>query len=77
MTAQVVTAKELIGYLADIAAEHGDIPIVVHSTTSGEIESVGQPVVLPVTPAGEADGFQVYAYPPQEDAPKSKAAILY
>lgn len=77
MTAQVVTAKELIGYLAKAADEFGDIPVIVYSATSGKIESVGQPMVVPVTLAGEVDGFQAYSYPPREDAPKLKAAILY
>ena len=76
MAPQVVTANELIAYLADIVAEHGDIPAVVYGADPGEIESVGQPAVLAVTPTGEADGFQTFAYPPQGDAPQTKAALI-
>lgn len=76
MTAQVVTAEELIEYLADIVAEYGDIPVIINSETSGSPESVGRPIVLPVTPAGELDGFQTYEYGRQEDAPHTKAALI-
>lgn len=76
MTPQVVTADELIEYLTDIVDEHGDIPVIAHSAASGEVESVGRPIVLAVTPTGEADGFQTYAYPPQEDTPQTKAALI-
>ena len=31
MTAQVVTAEELIEYLTDIVEAHGDIPVVIDS----------------------------------------------
>ena len=52
MAAIVVTVKELITYLTDIADEYGDIPVATHSAISGAVESVGRPVVVPVTPAG-------------------------
>lgn len=76
MTAQVVTAEELIEYLTDIVDQHGDIPVVIDSETSGAVESVGRPAVLSVIPAGEADGFQAYEYARQEDAPQTKAALI-
>ena len=76
MPPQVVTVNELIEYLADIADEHGDIPVIVRSEFSGEVESVGRPVVLTAAPAGEAGGFQTYACPPPEDAPQTKAALI-
>ena len=76
MPPQVVTANELIEYLTDIVDEHGDIPVIIYSVTSGEVESVGRPIVLAATPTGEADGFQTYTYPPQEDAPQTKAALI-
>ena len=76
MAAQVVTAEELIEYLTDIVDQHGDIPVIINSETSGATESVGRPIVLPVTPAGEVDGFQAYEYDRQEDAPQIKAALI-
>lgn len=76
MTAQVVTIEELIGYLADIADEHGDIPVIINSAASGAIESIGRPLVQSVVPAGEEDGFQAYKYARQEDAPQTKAALI-
>lgn len=76
MTAQVVTAEELIEYLTDIVDQHGDIPVIINSETSGAVESVGRPIVLPVTPTGEVDGFQAYEYSRQEDAPHTKAALI-
>lgn len=76
MNAQVVTAEELIEYLADIIDEHGDIPVIINSATSGAVESVGRPIVLPVIPAGQVDGFQAYKYGNQEDAPRTKAALI-
>lgn len=76
MAAQVVTAQELIEYLADIVDQHGDIPVIINSETSGAVESVGRPIVLPVVPAGEVDGFQAYEYGRQEDAPQTKAALI-
>lgn len=76
MTAQVVTTKELIEYLTDIVDEYGDIPVIINSETSGAVESVGRPIVLPVVPAGEVDGFQTYEYSRQEDAPQTKAALI-
>nr|DAV35123.1 MAG TPA: Homing endonuclease repeat [Caudoviricetes sp.] len=76
MSPQAVTANELIEYLTDIADEHGDIPVIVYSAVSGKVESVGRPIVLTVAPAGEADGFQTYSCTPQEDAPRTKAALI-
>lgn len=77
MTAQVVTAEELIEYLTDIVDQHGDIPVIIHSATSDEVESVGRPLVLSAAPTGEADGFQTYAFAPQEDAAYPKAALIH
>lgn len=76
MAAQVVTAEELIEYLTDIVDEHGDIPVIINSETPGAVESVGRPIVLPVTPAGEVDGFQAYKHGRQEDTPQTKAALI-
>lgn len=76
MAAQVVTAEELIGYLTDIIDRHGNIPVIINSKTSGATESVGRPIVLPVAPAGEVDGFQAYEYGRPEDAPRTKAALI-
>lgn len=76
MTAQVVTAEEFIEYLTDVVDKHGNIPVIINSETSGVVESVGRPIVLPVIPAGEADGFQAYKYARQEDAPQTKAALI-
>lgn len=76
MTAQVVTAEELIEYLTDIVDQHGDIPVIINSEASGTVESVGRPLVLPVVLAGEVDGFQAYSYASQEDAPQIKAALI-
>lgn len=76
MTAQVVTAEELIEYLTDIVDEYGDIPVIINSETSGATESVGRPIVLPVTPVGELDGFQAYEYGRREGAPRTKAALI-
>lgn len=76
MTAQTVTAKELIEYLTDIINKHGDIPVIINSEASGAVESVGRPLVLPVVPAGEVDGFQAYSHAGPEDAPQIKAALI-
>lgn len=76
MSPQVVTAKELIEYLADIVDKHGDVPVIINSETSGATESVGRPIVLPVVPAGEVDGFQAYEYGRPEDTPQTKAALI-
>lgn len=76
MTAQVVTAEELIEYLTDIVDQHGDIPVIINSETSGTVESIGRPIVLPVIPAGEVDGFQAYKYGRPEDTPQTKAALI-
>lgn len=77
MAAQVVTVEELIGYLTEIADESGDIPVVTRNAASGEIESVGRPLVLPLIPTKEVDGFQAYSFTPQGDASNLKAAIIY
>lgn len=77
MTAQVVTVKELIGYLTDIADQYGDIPVIIDSKVSGAIESIGRPVVRSAIPAGEVEGFQAYKYCRHEDAPQSKAALIH
>lgn len=77
MTAQVVTAEELIEYLTGIVDRHGDIPVITNNAASGALESVGQPLVLPVAPAGEADGFQAYSCAGREDTPQTKAALIY
>lgn len=76
MTAQVVTTKELIEYPIDIVDQHGDIPVIINSATSGAVESVGRLIVRPDTPAGEAGGFQAYEYGRQEDAPRTEAAPI-
>lgn len=76
MTPQVVTVKELIEYLTEIADEHGDIPAIINSYISGKIESVGRPVVRTAVPAGDADGFQAYSYTDQEAAPRTKVALI-
>lgn len=77
MAAQVVAAEELIEHLTDTVNEHGNIPVIVYSATSGEVESVGRPPVLAVTPTGEADGFQTYAYAPQKGTSYPKAALIH
>lgn len=76
MTPQVVTVEELIEYLTDIADRHGDIPVIINSAASDAIESVGRPIVLPVIPAGEVDGFQAYSYADKEDTPRTEAALI-
>lgn len=76
MTAQTVTAEELIEYLTEVVDRHGNIPVIINSETSGVVESVGRPIVLPVTAAGEVDGFQAYEYGSQEGAPQTKAALI-
>lgn len=76
MTAQVVTAEELIEYLTDIVEAHGDIPVVIDSENDGAVESVGRPAVVSVIPAGDADGFQAYDYARRQDAPQVKAALI-
>ena len=68
MTAQVVTAEELIEYLADIVETHGDIPVVIDSENDGAVVSV--------IPAGDVDGFQAYDYARRQDAPQAKAALI-
>lgn len=76
MAAQVVAAEELIEYLTDIIDKHGDIPVIIDSETSGAVESIGRPIVLPVILAGEADGFQAYEYGRPEDTPQTKAVLI-
>lgn len=76
MTAQVVTAEELIEYLTDIVEAHGDIPVVIDSGSDGAVESVGRPAVVSVIPAGDVDGFQAYDYARRQDAPQTKAALI-
>lgn len=75
MTAQVVTAKDLIGYLADIIERHGDVPVVIDRTDHGAVESVGRPAVVSVIPAGTVDGFQAYDYARRQDI-QTKAALI-
>lgn len=76
MTAQVVAVEELIEYLTDIVDKHGDIPVTINSETSGVVESIGRPIVLPVILAGEVDGFQACEYGRPEDTPQTKAALI-
>ena len=76
MTPQAVTAEELVEYLTDIVDQHGDIPAIISSGTSGAVESVGPPIALPVIPAGEIDGFQAYEYAPPEATTQTKAALI-
>lgn len=76
MSPQVVTVSELIEYLTDIADGHGDIPVIIYSPASGRGESVGRPIVLTAAPDGESDGFRAYTYPPQENAPQTKVALI-
>lgn len=76
MTAQVVTAEELIEYLTDIVDKHGDIPVIIDSATSGAVESIGRPIVQSVIPVEEVDGFQAYKYARQEDTSQTKAALI-
>lgn len=75
MTAQVVTAKELTEYLADIIERHGDIPVVIDRPDHGAVESVGRPAVISVIPAGAVDGFRAYDYARRQDA-QIKAALI-
>lgn len=76
MSAQVVTAKELIEYLTDIIEAHGDIPIVIDSESGGAVKSVGRPAIVSVIPAGDTDGFRAYDYARRQDAPQIKAALI-
>ena len=75
MTAQVVTAEELIAYLTDIVKKHGDIPVVIDRADHGAVESVGRPAVGSVMPAGAVDGFQAYDYARRQDV-CVKAALI-
>lgn len=75
MTAQVVTAKELIEYLTDIIEKHGNIPVVIDRADHGAVESVGRPAVVSVIPAGAVDDFQAYDYARRQDV-QIKAALI-
>lgn len=75
MTARIVTAKELIEYLADIVERHGDIPVIVDRPDRGAAESVGRPAVVSVIPAGAVEGFQAYDYARRQDS-RTKAALI-
>jgi hypothetical protein len=75
MTAQVITAEELIGYLTDIIKKHGDIPVVIDRADHNAVESVGQPAVISVVPAGSVEDFQAYDYARLQDA-QIKAALI-
>lgn len=76
MTAQVVTAEELIEYLTDIIEVHGDIPVVIDNWNDSAVESVGRPAVISVIPAGDVDGFRAYDYARRQDAPQTKVALI-
>lgn len=75
MTAQIVTAKELVEYLTDIVERHGDIPVVIDRADHNAVESVGRPAVVSVIPAGVIGGFQAYDYARRQDA-QTKAALI-
>ena len=75
MTAQIVTAKELVEYLTDIIERHGDIPAVIDRADHNAVESVGRPAVVSVIPAGTIGGFQAYDYARRQDA-QTKAALI-
>lgn len=75
MTARVVAAEELIGYLTDIIKKHGDIPVVIDRADHNAVESVGRPAVVSVIPAGAVDGYQAYDYARRQDA-QIKAALI-
>lgn len=75
MTAQVVTAEELVEYLTGIIEKHGDIPVVIDRIDHGAVESVGRPMVVSVIPAGAVGGFQAYDYARRQDA-QIKAALI-
>lgn len=75
MTAQVVTAEELIEYLTDIVKRHGDLPVVIDRPDKGAVKSVGRPAVVSLIPAGAVDGFQAYDYARRQDV-QVKAALI-
>ena len=75
MTAQIVTAKELIDYLTGIVERHGDIPVVIDRADHGAVESVGRPAVVSVIPAGVVGDFQAYDYARRQDV-QTKAALI-
>ena len=75
MTAQVVTAEELIEYLADIVKRHGDIPVVIDRADHNAVESVGRPSVVSVIPAGAVGDFQAYDYARRQDV-QVKVALI-
>lgn len=76
MTPQVVTARELIGYLTDIAERYGDIPVVIDRPDHGAVESVGRPAIVSLTPAGAVDDFQAYDYARPQDVQIEAALII-
>lgn len=76
MTAQVVTANEVIKHLTDIVEKYGDVPVIVHRVDHNAVESVGRPVAVTVTPAGTIDGFQAYNYTLRQDS-RSLAALIH
>lgn len=75
MTAQVVTAEELIEYLAGIVEKHGNIPVVIDRADHGAVESVRRPTVVHLIPAGAVDSFQAYDYARRQDV-QIKAALI-
>lgn len=75
MTAQIVTAKELIGHLTEIINRHGDVPVVIDRADHNAVESVGRPAVVSIIPAGAVDGFQAYDYARRQDV-CVKAALI-
>ena len=77
MTAQVVTAEELIEYLTEIVDQHGDIPVIINAATPDMAESIGLPLTLSVVPAGEVNGFQEYKFASPSDTPHIKAALIH
>lgn len=76
MSAQVVTAEELIEYLTNIIEAHGNIPIVIGSESDSAVESVGRPAIVSVVPTADEDGFQAYDYAHRQDASQIKAALI-
>lgn len=75
MTAQVVTAEELIKDLTGIVRKYGDIPVVIDRADHNAVESVGPPTIVSLIPAGAVHGFQAYDYARRRDA-QIKAALI-
>lgn len=75
MTAQVVTAEELIEHLTGIVKRHGNIPVVIDRADHNAVESVGRPAIVSVIPAGAVGGFQAYDYARRQDT-RIKAALI-